>query len=208
MYHGPLQSDWRRQQGLYDRLTNGLSAWRRLIPLPSIEAEAPIARPSSSRRALHSVFVRRRTWITRFATFLMRSLSNCNCCNFSDLHSSCFRLARALPLVNALCFGPAADQVDRPQRMNVMDYASKIISSTSTAAECQGRARPDRRTRRRERAATPSADAADAADAEQALSTQMRAKGRAWATCRGTRRPPSPGAGTDFRGLQWIRRRS
>ena len=36
----PLQSDWRRQQGLYDRLTNGLSAWRRLIPLPSIEAAA------------------------------------------------------------------------------------------------------------------------------------------------------------------------
>ena len=38
----------------------------------------------------------------------------------------------------------AVDQVDRPQRMNVMDYASKIISSTSTAAECQGRR--DRRT--------------------------------------------------------------
>ena len=36
----PLQSDWRRQQGLYDRLTNGLSAWRRLIPLPSMEAAA------------------------------------------------------------------------------------------------------------------------------------------------------------------------
>ena len=39
----------------------------------------------------------------------------------------------------------AVDQVDRPQRMNVMDYASKIISSTSTAAECQERARPARR---------------------------------------------------------------
>ena len=41
----PLQLDWGRQrlwrqQGLYDRLTNGLSAWRRLIPLPSMEAAA------------------------------------------------------------------------------------------------------------------------------------------------------------------------
>jgi hypothetical protein len=29
---------------------------------------------------------------------------------------------------------------DRPQRMNVMDYASKIISSTSTANQTAGRA--------------------------------------------------------------------
>ena len=84
----------------------------------------------------------------------------------------------------------AVDQVDRPQRMNVMDYASKIISSTSTAAECQGRRDrrppyPARQQRRRQ---------------QQPLSTQKQATGRAWAACRGRRPPPPPpGSGTGCR---------
>ena len=96
---------------------------------------------------------------------------------------------RVAPLERTVLRRRAVDQVDRPQRMNVMDYASKIISSTSTAAECQGRRR-DRRSR----------PAQQQPQQQQPLSTQTQATGRAWAACRGTR--PPPGSGTRDRAPQ------